>query len=221
MPPGSTPTCRTRPIAITAVSSKSWRTRALTTTADLGNVVPNAVFRKSEGIFGPAVSVYLRGIGQTDPQFNGEPSVAYYIDDIYYPFLFGSQFDLLDLDHVEVLRGPQGTLFGRNSIAGAVNMVSKKPSLTEATASLDVTLGAYDRRDVRASFSVPLNDTLAVGASMVSKKRTGYQQMIDFTCQMLMNGTPELAGHFSVSVAGDDVRRRAHAEYLHDRSPRR
>ena len=184
------------PIAITAVSSEALEARALTTTADLGNVVPNAVFRKSEGIFGPAVSVYLRGIGQTDPQFNGEPSVAYYIDDIYYPFLFGSQFDLLDLDHVEVLRGPQGTLFGRNSIAGAINMVSRKPSLTESQASVDVTIGAYDRRDVRASFSVPLTETLAIGASMISKKRTGYQEMIDFSCQMFMNGTPELAGKF-------------------------
>jgi iron complex outermembrane recepter protein len=184
------------PIAITAVTAETLETRGLTTTAELGNIVPNAVFRKSEGIFGPAVSVYLRGIGQTDPQFNGEPSVAYYIDDIYYPFLFGSQFDLLDLDHVEVLRGPQGTLFGRNSIAGAVNMVSKKPSLTEASSSLDVTIGAYDRRDIRASFSIPLTDTLAVGASMVSKKRTGYQEMLDFSCQMYMNGTPELAGTF-------------------------
>ena len=184
------------PIAITAVTSETLETRALTTTADLGNIVPNAVFRKSEGIFGPAVSVYLRGIGQTDPQFNGEPSVAYYIDDIYYPFLFGSQFDLLDLDHVEVLRGPQGTLFGRNSIAGAVNMVSKKPSLTESSANLDVTIGAYDRRDVRASFSVPLTSTLAFGASLISKKRTGYQEMIDFSCQMYMNGTPQLAGSF-------------------------
>jgi iron complex outermembrane recepter protein len=184
------------PIAITAISSEMLETRALTTTADLGNIVPNAVFRKSEGIFGPAVSVYLRGIGQTDPQFNGEPSVAYYIDDIYYPFLFGSQFDLLELDHVEVLRGPQGTLFGRNSIAGAVNMVSKKPSLTEANSSLDVTIGAYDRRDVRASFSVPLTATLAVAASLVSKKRTGYQEMLDFSCQMYKNGTPQLAGTF-------------------------
>jgi iron complex outermembrane recepter protein len=184
------------PIAITAVTSETLENRALTTTADLGNVVPNAVFRKSEGIFGPAVSVYLRGIGQTDPQFNGEPSVAYYIDDIYYPFLFGSQFDLLDLDHVEVLRGPQGTLFGRNSIAGAVNMVSRRPSLTEASAGMDVTVGAYDRRDYRASFSLPLTDRLAVGASVVSKKRTGYQQMIDFSCQMFRNGTPALAGSF-------------------------
>jgi len=184
------------PIAITAVTAETLETRQLTTTADLGKIVPNAAFRKSEGIYGPAVSVYLRGIGQTDPQFSGEPAVAYYIDDIYYPFLFGSQFDLLDLDHVEVLRGPQGTLFGRNSIAGAVNMVSKKPSLTDASAFVDVTVGSYDRRDVRAGFSVPLTNTLAFGASFISKKRTGYQEMLDFTCQMYKNGTPELAGSF-------------------------
>ena len=74
----------------------------------------------------------LRGLGTTDTQFSSEPAVAYYIDDIYYPFLFGSNFDLLDLDHVEVLRGPQGTLFGRNAISGAVNLVSKTPSLKGA-----------------------------------------------------------------------------------------
>ncbi len=190
------------PIAITAVTSETLETRGLTNTADLGAIVPNATFRKSQGIYGPAVSVYLRGIGQTDPQFSGEPSVAYYIDDIYYPFLFGSQFDLLDLDHVEVLRGPQGTLFGRNSIAGAVNMVSKTPSLREASASIEVTVGAYNRRDVRASFSVPVTDNLAVGASFISKKRTGYQEMVDFTCQMYKNGTPELAGSFPFQTAG-------------------
>jgi len=184
------------PIAITAVTAETLETRALTTTADLGNIVPNAAFRKAEGVYGPAVTVYLRGIGQLDPQFSGEPAVAFYIDDIYYPFLFGSQFDLLDLDHVEVLRGPQGTLFGRNAIAGAVNLVSKKPSLTEASAFIDVTVGAYDRRDLRTGFSVPLTDTLALGASFISKKRNGYQDMVDFSCQMHMNGTPELAGTF-------------------------
>ena len=184
------------PIAITAVTSETLQTRGLTTTADLGNVVPNASFRKAEGVYGPAVTVYLRGIGQGDPQFSGEPAVAYYIDDVYYPFLFGSQFDLIDLDHVEVLRGPQGTLFGRNSIAGAINMVSKKPSLREASAYVDITVGAYQRRDVRAGFTVPLTDTLAIGASMVAKKRIGYQDVLDFSCQMYANGTPELAGKF-------------------------
>lgn len=184
------------PIAITAVTSETLAERGLTTTADLGKIVPNADFQKAQGIYGPAVTVFMRGIGQHDPQLNGEPAVAYYIDDVYYPHLFGSQFDLLDLDHVEVLRGPQGTLFGRNAIAGAVNLVSKKPSLTDASASIEATLGSYDRRDFRAGFSVPLTDTLAIGVTALSKKRTGYQEMLDFTCQMVANGTPELAGSF-------------------------
>lgn len=184
------------PIAITAVTSETLAQRGLTTTADLGKIVPNADFQKAQGIYGPAVTVFLRGIGQHDPQLNGEPAVAYYIDDVYYPHLFGSQFDLLDLDHVEVLRGPQGTLFGRNAIAGAVNLVSKKPSLTEASASIEATMGAYERRDFRAAFSMPITENLAVSATMLSKKREGYQDMIDFSCQMYMNGTPELAGTF-------------------------
>lgn len=189
-------TLQDTPIAITAVTSDTLETRGLTNTADLGKIVPNADFHKAEGVYGPAVTVFLRGVGQYDPQLNGEPAVAYYIDDVYYPHLFGSQFDLLDMDHVEVLRGPQGTLFGRNSIAGAINLVSKKPSLTEASASLEATFGSYGRKDYRAAFSVPITDTLAVSATMLSKKRRGYQDMIDFSCQMYKNGTPELAGSF-------------------------
>ncbi|MBT2188222.1 TonB-dependent receptor [Sphingobium nicotianae] len=184
------------PIAITAVTSETLATRQITNAADIGNVVPNARFRKAEGIYGPAVTASLRGIGQADPNLAGEPAVAFYIDDVYYPLLFGSQFDLLDIDHVEVLRGPQGTLFGRNSEAGAVNLVSKKPSLTETSAYVDVTVGQYNRRDLRAGFSVPLTDTLAISVAMASKKRRGYQEMVDFSCQMFKNGTPELAGSF-------------------------
>lgn len=184
------------PISITAVTSETLEQRGLTTTAELGKIIPNARFEKAEGVYGPAVTTFLRGLGQGDPQFSGEAAVAYYIDDIYYPFLFGAQFDLLDLERVEVLRGPQGTLFGRNSIGGAVSMVSRKPSLEDAHASLDVTVGSYQRRDVRAGFSVPLTDTLAVGATFLSKKRQGYQEVLDFSCQMFLNGTPELAGKY-------------------------
>src|SRR5687768_9748849 len=184
------------PIAITAVTAETLEERQITTFANLGNIVPNATFRKSQGIYGAGVSVTMRGIGTTDTQFSQEPAVAYYIDDVYYPFLFGSNFDLLDLDHVEILRGPQGTLFGRNAISGAVNLVSKTPSLTESSGYVDLTVGSFNRRDVRAGFSVPLTNTLALSASMVSKKRTGYQDMIDFSCQMHLNGTPNLAGSF-------------------------
>jgi iron complex outermembrane receptor protein len=184
------------PIAITAVTGQVLEDRQITQFANLGDIVPNATFRKSEGIYGAGVSVTLRGIGQTDTQFSGEPAVSYYIDDVYYPFLFGSNFDLLDLDHVEVLRGPQGTLFGRNAISGAVNLVSKKPSFSDMSAYVDFTTGAYHRLEVRAGLNIPLSDTMAVSASMVSKKRTGYMDILDFSCQMNKNGTPQLAGKF-------------------------
>lgn len=184
------------PIAITAVTSEALEERQLTTLSDLGAIVPNATFRKSQGIYGAGVQVTLRGIGTTDTRESTEPAVAYYIDDVYYPFLLGSNFDLLDLDHVEVLRGPQGTLFGRNAISGAVNLVSRRPSLTEESAYFDITVGSNNQRDFRAGISLPLTDTLAVSISGVSKKSEGYMDLLDFSCQMYANGTPQLAGTF-------------------------
>ena len=88
------------PIAITAVTADALEDRQVNTFADLGSIVPNATFQKEGAIYGAGVSVTIRGIGLVDTQFSQEPAVAYYIDDIYYPFLFGSNFDLLDLDHV-------------------------------------------------------------------------------------------------------------------------
>src|SRR5690606_37274868 len=155
------------PIAITAVTAETLEERQITNFANLGAIVPNATFRKSQGIYGAGVSVTMRGIGTTDTQFSQEPAVAYYIDDVYYPFLFGSNFDLLDLERVEVLRGPQGTLFGRNAISGAVNLVSKKPSFDDLSAYVDFTVGSYNRMDLRAGINIPVTDTLAVSASMV------------------------------------------------------
>ena len=190
------------PIAITAVTAEALEERQITEFSNLGDIVPNATFRKSEGIYGAGVSVNLRGIGTTDTQFSNEPAVGYYIDDVYYPFLFGSNFDLLDLDHVEVLRGPQGTLFGRNAISGAVNLVSKKPQFDDISAYVDFTTGSRNRMDVRAGLNLPLSDTLAVMASMVSKKQTGYMDLLDFSCQMHKNGTPELAGTFPFQSSG-------------------
>ncbi|GAA0283365.1 TonB-dependent receptor [Alteraurantiacibacter aestuarii] len=190
------------PIAITAVSAEMLEERQLNTFADLGRIVPNATFRKSEGIYGAGVSVTLRGLGTTDTQFSNEPAVAYYIDDVYYPFLFGSNFDLLDIDHVEVLRGPQGTLFGRNAISGAVNLVSKTPSLTETSGYFDITVGSNNRREIRAGVSLPLTDNLAVSVSGISKQRDGYMDLLDFSCEMNLRGTPELAGTFPFQTNG-------------------
>jgi iron complex outermembrane receptor protein len=183
------------PIAITAVTAEALEERGLQSVADLTSAVPNAQFRRTQGAFGPGVSAFIRGIGQGDTSLGSDPAVAYYIDDVYYPILLGSNFDLLDIDHVEVLRGPQGTLFGRNTLAGAVNIVAKQPRFDESSAYLEATVGSYDRIDIRAGFNVPLGDNLALMVSGASQKRTGYMRRLDFVCEMNRRGTPNLIGN--------------------------
>lgn len=184
------------PLAITAVTSETLSSRGIQSAAEISQIVPNAAFSRAQGAFGPGVTTYIRGIGSRDTSLAGEAAVAFYIDDIYYPLLLGANFDLLDLDHIEVLRGPQGTLFGRNALAGGVVLVSKQPSLTDTSGFVDVTVGAYNRRDFRAGFNLPLvQNKVGLSLSALSKKRDGFVDRLDFRCQMVANGTPQLAGH--------------------------
>src|SRR5262245_3021262 len=184
------------PIAITAVTAESLQERGITSVADLTSVVPNSQFRRVQGAFGPGVSSFIRGIGSGDTGLAGEPAVAFYIDDVYYPVLLGANFDLLDIDHIEVLRGPQGTLFGRNSLAGALNIVGKQPSITETTGYAEASVGSFERRDVRAGINLPLSERTGLMLSGLSKQRKGYQKVLDFTCEMVRRGTPQLAGSY-------------------------
>jgi len=182
------------PIAITAVTAETLEDMGLKSVADLSAVVPNAQFRRAQGAFGPGVTTFIRGLGTGDTSLGGEAAVAYYIDDVYYPILLGSNFDLLDIDHIEVLRGPQGTLFGRNALAGAVNIVSKQPSFGETSGYGQITVGRNERRELRGGFNLPIGDNAALMVSGVTKKRDGYQKVLDFTCEMTRRGTPQLAG---------------------------
>ena len=195
------------PIAITAVAAEALEERGITSVADLSSVVPNAQFRKTQAVFGPGVSAVIRGVGQTDTGLAVEPAVAFYLDDVYYPLLLGSNFDLLEISRIEVLRGPQGTLFGRNSLAGAVNVVSTQPTLGETSGRVQITAGESNRRELRASINLPLGETMALSLSGLSKKRTGYQKVLDFTCEMERQGTPALAGslpYSSLELRGSD-----------------
>ncbi len=182
------------PIAITAVTSQQLTERGINNIGDLSSMVPNSEFLPVQGAFGPGVSAFIRGIGSGDTSLGGESQVAFYIDDVYYPLLLAANFDLVDTDHIEVLRGPQGTLFGRNALAGAVNIVAKQPSLTETTGYANVTTGAFERRDVRAGFNVPLGDEVALMVSVMAKKREGFEDILNYTCTMETRGTPQLAG---------------------------
>ncbi len=193
---------QTTPLAITALSVEDLESRNLLNVDNLGQSVPNAFFIQPVSNFGPTTTIGLRGINTTDYSYAFEPSVGIYIDDVYQATLTGSSFELMDLDRVEVLRGPQGTLFGKNSLGGAVRLISKKP-MGDNTGSVEVTYGSYDRIDAKAvgDFSL-IPDKAFLRVVGVSRRRDGYGKSLDFTCEMINRGTPQLAG------IGDGTRRR-------------
>ncbi|NOZ42467.1 MAG: TonB-dependent receptor, partial [Alphaproteobacteria bacterium] len=124
--------------------------------------------------------IYIRGVGQNDFLFTTDPGVGIYIDGVYYARAVGGVFDLLDLKRVEILRGPQGTLFGKNTIGGAINMITRKPN-GDTGAQASVTMGSYNRLDVRGNgdFSI-VKDKLFAKLSFSSKHSDGYGKILDF-----------------------------------------
>jgi iron complex outermembrane recepter protein len=110
------------PLSITAVNAELLESRNQTNIAEVASQAPNVTLKPQGAAFGPAMGASIRGVGQFDFNPALEPGVGLYVDDVYYATLTGSVLDLLDLDRVEILRGPQGTLAGKNSIGGAVKL---------------------------------------------------------------------------------------------------
>ncbi|HTU65550.1 MAG TPA: TonB-dependent receptor [Steroidobacteraceae bacterium] len=177
------------PIAITAITAGDLAERGMQNSYEIAYTVPNASLRPAQAAFGASMSAYIRGVGQYDflPEF--EPGVAIYFDDVLHPVTFASSVDLMDLERVEVLRGPQGTLFGRGSIGGAIRYISKAPEGSDS-GNISVTYGDFNRIDVRASYDFKLSDTVFARVTGVAKKRDGYQTVYDFACK-----NPLLAGY--------------------------
>ncbi|HVO45747.1 MAG TPA: TonB-dependent receptor [Steroidobacteraceae bacterium] len=171
------------PIAISAITADEIQARGFTTASDIGYDVPNASLRPAQAAFGNTMTAFIRGVGQYDFNFAFEPGVGIYVDDVYYPTTMGTQIDLMDLDRVEVLRGPQGTLFGRGSIGGAIRYISKDPNGSD-TGFIEGTVGDFHRVDLRAGYDFAIiPDKLFARVTGVSKKQDGYQKDIDFACQ--------------------------------------
>ncbi|HSG33102.1 MAG TPA: Plug domain-containing protein, partial [Sphingomonadaceae bacterium] len=143
------------PLAITAVDAATLEVKSQTDLATVADSAPNVQIRPQTAAFGPSVTASIRGIGQNDFNPAYEPGVGIYIDDVYYPSLTGAIFDTLDLDRIEILRGPQGTLSGRNSIGGAVKMFSRLPR-GETSGMGEVSYGSRNKISIRASAEFPL-----------------------------------------------------------------
>ncbi|WP_052309435.1 TonB-dependent receptor [Novosphingobium sp. Rr 2-17] len=178
------------PIAITALSGEMLEARNQTTIIDAATRVPSVTLTQGGSTFGNSVTASIRGVGQYDSSFALEPGVGMYIDDVYYGALFGSAFDLLDLSRVEVLRGPQGTLAGKNSIGGAIKLFSQPPE-GSGDAYAEAGYGSYNRVNVRAGIDLPLiADKLFARASFGYKRADGYLTNYDYGCLNPGSGVP-------------------------------
>lgn len=167
------------PIAITAVNAEMLEARGQTDIAQIAAQAPNVVLRPQPQNSGVGLVAFIRGIGQTDFNYALEPGVGIYVDDVYIPTLSSSMLDLMDLERVEVLRGPQGTLAGKNSIGGAIKLFSSKPD-GSGRGSIQVTYGSYNRIDVRGFADIAVSDDLFVRVAGVSKNRDGYVTLLDY-----------------------------------------
>ncbi|MBK9252759.1 MAG: TonB-dependent receptor [Proteobacteria bacterium] len=169
------------PIAISTFSADSILERGVVDVAALSNVAPNITLDAGTPFSGSSavLSAFIRGIGANDFAMNLDPGVGIYIDGVYLARTVGANLDLPDVERIEVLKGPQGTLFGRNTIGGAISVVTRDPGKEFAFRG-DVTAGRYNRMDVRASADLPLSDTLGATITVSSKNRDGYQKRIPF-----------------------------------------
>ena len=170
------------PLAITAVSGDMLEARSQTSIIDVANQAPNVTLKPGSAPFGPSAQAFIRGVGQYDFNFALEPGVGMYVDDVYYSTLAGSIFDLIDLDRVEILRGPQGTLAGQNSIGGAVKLFSRKPD-GQGGGFVQATYGSYNRTEFRGAgeFTI-IPDKLFARVAGVSVGKDGYVTRYDYAC---------------------------------------
>jgi len=170
------------PIAITAFTAENLEARGILSVTELDSFVPNAVIQPLGAGWGATMAAFIRGVGLGDNILSFEPGVPIYVDDVYIGRPQGAIFDLLDLERVEVLRGPQGTLFGKNAIGGTVRLISKKPT-GDGTGSISVALGKYNRLNARGSMDVSLiEDKVFARFSFSSKKADGYFNVLDYEC---------------------------------------
>ena len=158
--------------AVTALGADELETKNIVDFVGLSAIAPGVTVAKNEGY---KTVISIRGVGdETNQNAIAAPSVALHMDGIFIASKFSLRTDFIDLERIEVLRGPQGTLFGQNSTGGTVNVVSKLPSFDGFEGKADITLGNYNLSKVRGSFNTPLSENVATRNSFVITDRDGF-----------------------------------------------
>ncbi|MGB3712360.1 MAG: TonB-dependent receptor [Erythrobacter sp.] len=160
------------PLSVTALTGETLERQGILELTQVGQQVPNVTLEVSRGT-NTTLTAFIRGIGQQDPVAGFEAGVGVYVDDVYLNRPQAAVLDVYDVERIEVLRGPQGTLYGRNTIGGAIKYVTARlpddPSL-----SVRGTYGSYDQAELIVTASTPISDNLAIGASGARLSRGGY-----------------------------------------------
>ena len=203
------------PIAISAISGAQLESRGAIDITDIAAVAPNVTLEVSRGT-NSTLSAFIRGVGQQDPVAGFEAGVGLYLDDVYLNRPQGAVLDIYDVERIEVLRGPQGTLYGRNTIGGAVKYVTKKLP-NRAALSLRAAYGSYNQADGVISASVPVGDgTLRFGGAVAKLTRDGFGR--NLTTGLSNYNKNVLAGRLTAEVHGTGIFARLAADYTRDKS---
>ena len=150
------------PVAITSIGAQELSDRGIEVITEIQQFSPNTTLQTSRGT-NSTLTAFIRGVGQQDPLWGYEPGVGIYVNDVYIARPQGAVLDLLDVSRIEVLRGPQGTLYGKNTIGGALKYITKEMS-GDTTVNIEGTLGSYKQQDLKLTGQTPLmEDKLYLG----------------------------------------------------------
>jgi len=201
------------PSSISAFNERTLDRIQATDTTGLQGAVPNLNIVQGRGSSN-STNIYIRGIGQPDALQTFDPAVGVYVDDVYLSRIRGNQLDLLDPERIEVLRGPQGTLYGKNTIGGAIKFVTRRPGDTfRATGSIAV--GSYDQFELKGAVSGPITDTVAAGFAVLRSTRDGYVE--DRNDDREYNDKDTIGGRAALAFTpSSKVRIDLTADYSHD-----
>ncbi|MGO4410392.1 TonB-dependent receptor, partial [Brevundimonas sp. M-11_2] len=161
------------PVAVSVLGAQRLEETGASDITALQQQTPNATVQVARGSNSTLIS-FIRGIGQQDPLWGFEPGVGLYVDDVYVARPQGAVLDIFDIQRIEVLRGPQGSLYGRNTVGGAIKYVTARLNPDEAEGTLRGAYGSYNQIDLLASGSTPLGDKLRIGGAVASYNRDGF-----------------------------------------------
>ncbi len=165
------------PLSVSAFSAEQLEATGAVDITSIQRSTPNATIEVARGSNSTLIA-FIRGVGQQDPLWGFEPGVGLYVDDVYVARPQGAILDIFDIDRIEVLRGPQGTLYGRNTIGGAIKYVTSKMG-SEPDLKAKFNVGTYGQLDAVVSGSTPLSDTFSVGGAIAKYNRDGFGENLN------------------------------------------